>query len=45
VTEGAVEAAVDQITVDKKTAVKFMQNGQLYIQMDGKIYNALGTQM
>lgn len=45
VTEGAVEAAVDQVIVDKKTAVKFMQNGQLFIQMDGKIYNALGTQM
>ena len=45
VTEGAVEAAVDQVTVDKKSAVKFMQNGQLFIQMDGKIYNALGTQM
>lgn len=45
VTEGAVEAAVDKVTVDKKTAVKFMQNGQLFIQMDGKIYNALGTQM
>ncbi len=45
VTEGSVGSAVDQVIVDKQSAVKFMQNGQLFILMDGKIYNALGRQM
>lgn len=40
-----VNTAINQVIVDKKGAVKFMQNGQLFIQMDGKTYNALGTQM
>ena len=45
VTEGSVGSAVDQVTADKQSTVKFMQNGQLFILMDGKIYNALGRQM
>ena len=45
VTEGSVGSAVDQVIVDKQSIVKFMQNGQLFILMDGKIYNALGRQM
>lgn len=40
-----VNTAINQVIVDKKGAVKFMQNGQLFIQLDGKTYNALGTQM
>ena len=45
VTEDSVDSAVDQVIVDKQSAVKFMQNGQLFIIMDGKIYNVLGRQM
>lgn len=45
VTEGAVEAAVDQVTVDKKSAVKFMQNGQLLITRGGEQYTLLGVKL
>ena len=45
VTEGAVEAAVDQVTVDNKNAVKFMQNGQLLITRGGEQYTLLGVKL
>ena len=45
VTEGAVGTAVDQVTVDKKSAVKFMQNGQLLITRGGEQYTLLGVKL
>ena len=37
-----VITAINQVIVDKKGAVKFMQNGQLFILREGKKYTILG---